>query len=121
MFGAVSALEGATVLAGTLGAGYLSRFAGIVPVLAIQGGGYVAAGLAMLVWLSASAGPPRSWCTGSETDALDGIEQALAGLTDWQGRAASICCQSGLSSKWRAGCAAGWRQIAEAAKRAVPP
>jgi len=39
VFGAVSALEGVTVLAGTLGAGYLSRFAGIVPVLAIQGGG----------------------------------------------------------------------------------
>jgi hypothetical protein len=36
------------VLAGTLGAGYLSRFAGIIPVLAIQGGGYVVAGLAML-------------------------------------------------------------------------
>jgi hypothetical protein len=38
-----------TVLAGTLGAGYLSRLAGIIPVLAVQGGGYVVAGLAMLV------------------------------------------------------------------------
>jgi hypothetical protein len=47
----VSALEGVTVLAGTLGAGYLSRLAGIIPVLAVQGGGYVVAGLAMLVWL----------------------------------------------------------------------
>jgi hypothetical protein len=37
-----------SVLAGTLGAGYLSRVAGIVPVLAIQGAGYVAAGLVML-------------------------------------------------------------------------
>jgi hypothetical protein len=41
------------VLAGTLGAGYLSRLAGIIPVLAIQGGGYVVAGLAMLIWLRA--------------------------------------------------------------------
>ena len=34
VFGALSALEGVSVLAGTLGAGYLSRVAGIVPVLA---------------------------------------------------------------------------------------
>ncbi len=39
--------------AGTLSAGCLSRLAGIVPVLAIQGGGYVVAGLAMLIWLRA--------------------------------------------------------------------
>jgi Na+/melibiose symporter-like transporter len=51
VFGALSALEGISVLAGTLGAGYLSRVAGIVPVLAIQGGGYVVAGLVMLVHL----------------------------------------------------------------------
>jgi Na+/melibiose symporter-like transporter len=51
VFGAVNAVEGVTVLAGTLAAGYLSRFAGIIPVLAIQGGGYVVAGLAMLAWL----------------------------------------------------------------------
>ena len=59
VFGAVSALEGVTVLAGTLGAGYLSRFAGIVPVLAIQGGGYVVAGLAMLIWLRAEPAGSR--------------------------------------------------------------
>ena len=58
VFGAVSALEGVTVLAGTLGAGYLSRFAGIIPVLAVQGGGYVVAGLAMLVWLKEETGEP---------------------------------------------------------------
>ena len=56
VFGALSALEGVTVLAGTLGAGYLSRYAGIVPVLAIQGAGYVVAGLAMLAWLRDGAG-----------------------------------------------------------------
>ena len=48
VFGALSALEGISVLAGTLGAGYLSRVAGIVPVLAIQGAGYVTAGLVVL-------------------------------------------------------------------------
>jgi hypothetical protein len=56
VFGAVSALEGVTVLAGTLGSGYLSRFAGIIPVLAVQGGGYVIAGLAMLAWLKEEPG-----------------------------------------------------------------
>ena len=58
VFGAVSALEGITVLAGTLGAGYLSRFVGIVPVLAVQGAGYVVAGLVMLAWLKDGADPP---------------------------------------------------------------
>jgi len=54
VFGAISTLEGVTILAGTLGAGYLSRLTGIIAVLAIQGGGYVVAGLAMLVWLKDS-------------------------------------------------------------------
>jgi hypothetical protein len=58
VFGAVSTLAGITVLAGTLGAGYLSRLAGIIPVLAVQGGGYVVAGLAMLVWLKEEPGEP---------------------------------------------------------------
>jgi Na+/melibiose symporter-like transporter len=58
VFGAVSALEGVTVLVGTLAAGYLSRFAGIVPVLAVQGAGYVVAGLVMLAWLKDGADPP---------------------------------------------------------------
>jgi Na+/melibiose symporter-like transporter len=57
VFGAISTLEGVTILAGTLGAGYLSRFTGIIGVLAIQGGGYVVAGLAMLGWLTESVGP----------------------------------------------------------------
>ena len=58
VFGAVSALEGITVLAGTLGSGYLSRLAGIIPVLAVQGAGYVVAGLAMLIWLREEPGEP---------------------------------------------------------------
>lgn len=56
VFGALSALEGVSVLAGTLGAGYLSRAAGIVPVLAVQGAGYVAAGLVMLRALKEDGG-----------------------------------------------------------------
>jgi MFS transporter len=51
VFGAISTAEGVTILAGTLAAGYLSRIAGIIPVLAIQGAGYILAGLAMLLWL----------------------------------------------------------------------
>ena len=62
VFGAISTAEGVTVLAGTLAAGYLSRFVGIIPVLAIQGAGYVAAGIAMFVWLKddPGSGAPRS-------------------------------------------------------------
>jgi predicted MFS family arabinose efflux permease len=56
IFGALSAVEGVAVLAGTLGAGFLSRYAGIVPVLAIQGAGYVVAGLAMLARLREGSG-----------------------------------------------------------------
>jgi MFS family permease len=73
VFGAISALEGVSVLAGTLGAGYLSRLAGIVPVLAIQGGGYVVAGVAMLIWLAAGHEPG-----GSRDDARPASEAASA-------------------------------------------
>ena len=71
VFGAVSALEGITVLAGTLGAGYLSRVAGIIPVLAVQGVGYVVAGLAILVWLKEEPGEPaRATAPGQGETAL---------------------------------------------------
>jgi Na+/melibiose symporter-like transporter len=79
VFGAVSALEGVTVLAGTLGAGYLSRRAGIVPVLAIQGAGYVVAGLVMLVWLRDRAGPAAGG--GEAQDPRDG-GRVLAGADE---------------------------------------
>jgi Na+/melibiose symporter-like transporter len=75
VFGALSALEGISVLAGTLGAGYLSRLAGIVPVLAIQGAGYVVAGLVMLRCLkddgegaSLAAEEPATACPGRPED-----------------------------------------------------
>jgi len=53
MFGAIGTAEGIATLAGTLGAGFLSRQLGIVPVIAVQGAGYLLAGLAMLAWLTA--------------------------------------------------------------------
>jgi MFS family permease len=59
MFGAISTAEGITVLAGTLGAGFLSRPLGIVPVIAVQGAAYALAGLAMLAWLTAGTRPVR--------------------------------------------------------------
>jgi hypothetical protein len=52
IFGAINTVEGVTILAGTLAAGYLSRVAGIIPVLAQQGGGYVVAGLVLLIRLA---------------------------------------------------------------------
>ncbi len=58
VFGAISTLEGVTILAGTLGAGCLSRYASIIAVLAIQGAGYVVAGFAMLMWLKDGAELP---------------------------------------------------------------
>jgi Na+/melibiose symporter-like transporter len=53
VFGALGTVEGVAVLAGTLCAGFLGQAVGIIPVLAIQGGGYVVAGFAMLVVLRA--------------------------------------------------------------------
>ncbi|HTX29382.1 MAG TPA: MFS transporter [Streptosporangiaceae bacterium] len=73
LFGAISAVEGVTILAGTLGAGYLSRLAGIIPVLAIQGGGYVLAGLAMLAWLKEDPGSG-----GAQPPAAAGQDLAVA-------------------------------------------
>jgi MFS family permease len=51
VFGALGAVEGVAILAGTIGAGFLGQAVGIIPILAIQGGSYVVAGLAMAVVL----------------------------------------------------------------------
>jgi MFS family permease len=55
VFGALNAVEGVAILAGTVVAGFLAQVVGIVPVLAFQGGGYVVAGLAMVVVLRGEA------------------------------------------------------------------
>jgi Na+/melibiose symporter-like transporter len=64
VFGALGAVEGIAILTGTLCAGFLAQAAGIIPVLAVQGGGYVVAGLAMLAALRADrterAAPPAA-------------------------------------------------------------
>jgi Na+/melibiose symporter-like transporter len=51
VFGALGAVEGIAVVAGTVAAGFLGQTVGIIPVLAVQGGGYVAAGLLIVVAL----------------------------------------------------------------------
>jgi MFS family permease len=82
VFGAISALEGVTILAGTLGAGFLSHFVGIIAVLAIQGGGYVAGGIAMLAWLKDSADAPAAagvaWARGNSQPETEGVSYAAA-------------------------------------------
>ncbi len=79
MFGAIGALEGVTILAGTLGAGFLSRYAGIIPVLAIQGAGYVAGGLAMLAWLKDPSDAPAPPVTAPAPAPLLGAELEALG------------------------------------------
>jgi Na+/melibiose symporter-like transporter len=55
VLGALGAAEGAAVVAGTIAAGFLGQTVGIIPILAAQGGGYVAAGLLVLVALRPAA------------------------------------------------------------------
>jgi Na+/melibiose symporter-like transporter len=55
VFGALTALKAAGMLAGTAVAGTLAERAGIVPVIAVQGAGYVLAGLLVLLALPARA------------------------------------------------------------------
>jgi MFS family permease len=60
VFGALGAVEGVAILAGTVCAGFLAQAVGIIPVLAAQGGGYVLAGFAMLVVLRADVSTGRA-------------------------------------------------------------
>jgi Na+/melibiose symporter-like transporter len=55
VFGSLGAAEGVAVIVGTVGAGLLAQSVGIVPVLAVQGAGYVVAGVAVLILLPAAA------------------------------------------------------------------
>jgi len=56
VFGALGAIEGAAIVTGALAAGFLGRSLGIIPTLAAQGGGYVLAGLLVIVTLYGDAG-----------------------------------------------------------------
>lgn len=60
VFGALGAVEGVAILAGTVCAGFLAQAVGIIPVLAVQGGGYVVAGFAMLVVMRAEVSTGRA-------------------------------------------------------------
>lgn len=53
VFGALGAVEGVAVVAGTIAAGFLGQSVGIIPVLAAQGGGYLIGGVAVLIALRA--------------------------------------------------------------------
>jgi Na+/melibiose symporter-like transporter len=48
VFGALGAVRGVAVVAGTLSAGFLGESVGIVPILSLQGVGYLLAGLTVL-------------------------------------------------------------------------
>jgi Na+/melibiose symporter-like transporter len=60
VFGAIAAAQGVAALAGTLAGGYLTQPFGIVPVIAIQGAGYLIAGLLMAAWLQDAPAAARS-------------------------------------------------------------
>jgi MFS family permease len=51
VFGALSAAEGIAMVVGTIAAGFLGQTIGIVPMLAMQGAGYLVAGALVLLGL----------------------------------------------------------------------
>jgi Na+/melibiose symporter-like transporter len=53
VFGALGAVEGAAIVAGTVAAGVLAHVTGVVAVLSVQGAGYVVAGILVLALLQA--------------------------------------------------------------------
>ena len=55
VFGALGAVEGVAIVAGTVAAGLLGQVVGIIGVLAAQGAGYVIAGLTVIVALRGQA------------------------------------------------------------------
>ena len=71
IFGALGAVEGASVLAGTVGAGFLGQIVGIIPVLAFQGASYLIAGVALLAgWRTAESrhSPDPKTAAGEEME-----------------------------------------------------
>jgi Na+/melibiose symporter-like transporter len=60
LFGALSAVEGVAVVAGTVAAGLLGGTVGIVPVLVTQGAGYVLAGIVVVVALRSDVSPSKT-------------------------------------------------------------
>jgi hypothetical protein len=64
------------VILGTVGAGLLAQSVGIIPVLAVQGAGYVVAGLAMLVILPAAT---RAQTASATTEPSVPVQQSVPG------------------------------------------
>lgn len=60
VFGALGAVEGVAVVAGTIAAGFLGQTLGIIPTLAVQGCGYLVAGTLVLVLLRRDDVEPRT-------------------------------------------------------------
>jgi MFS family permease len=85
VFGAAVALDGLAMLVGTFAAGTLGERIGILPVIAVQGAGYVVAGLMVLLALRReAAGPvrptgPRRASTGTEVLRTGGPGSQVAG------------------------------------------
>ena len=111
VFGALGAVEGVAVVAGTIAAGFLGQSVGIIPVLAAQGGGYVAGGIAVLIALRAQRAPaPAEPATATETaglaapaDAPAAARAASADVADaGSGAAAADAGVAPASGRWRA-------------------
>jgi len=77
VYGAFVAVNGTAVLMGSLAAGYLSQPLAIIPVIALQGAGYLIAGLLMTVWLRDSEhvpAHPAPTASASERASLIGAD-----------------------------------------------
>jgi MFS family permease len=59
-FAAVGVVQALAVVGGTLSAGFLGESVGIVPIIAIQGAGYVVAGCAVLIGLRGRVDRPEA-------------------------------------------------------------
>jgi Na+/melibiose symporter-like transporter len=82
VFGALGAAEGVAVLLGTVAAGWLGEAIGIVPVLAVQGAGYVVAGFAVIVLMRRSPDgtpEPTLGATPARTDLVSAAAAVRAG------------------------------------------
>jgi MFS family permease len=82
VYGALNAVEGGAVIVGIAIASWLGELVGIVPIIAIQGGGYVVGGLVVLLALrhspAADVHPERS----AEAEADPGLRpgELVAGV-----------------------------------------
>jgi MFS family permease len=58
VFGAMGLVQSVALVGGAVGAGFLGASVGIVPILALQGGGYLVAGCAIVFLLREVARAP---------------------------------------------------------------